>query len=102
MGKDRPFLEELSAMFKALGDPTRLGIALEMMETEKCVSEISSSLGISDSSTSHHLRSLRQLKLVKRRREGQKLFYSLDDHHVYLILTIGLEHQEHRRREEER
>ncbi len=96
MDKSRAFLDDLSSMFKALGDPTRLGIVLELMEQEKCVSDLASSMGISESSASHHLRGLRQLRLVKRRREGKNLYYSLDDHHVYLILTIGLEHQAHK------
>ncbi len=87
-------------MFKALSDPTRLGMTLALMDGEMCVSDLAASMEISDSSASHHLRTLRQLGVVKRRREGQKLHYSLDDHHVFLILTIGLEHQEHQRRDE--
>ncbi|SMG50588.1 ArsR/SmtB family transcription factor [Dethiosulfovibrio salsuginis] len=100
MDRTREFLDDLSSMFKALGDPTRLGIVLGLMEGERCVSDLASSMDISESSTSHHLRGLRQLRVVKRRREGKRLFYSLDDHHVYLILTIGLEHQAHKDREE--
>lgn len=101
MDRTRDFLDDLSSMFRALGDSTRLGIVLGLMDGERCVSDLASSLDISESSASHHLRNLRQLRLVKRRRDGKKLFYSLDDHHVYMILTIGLEHQAHKDKDKE-
>lgn len=87
--------ENLAAMYKALGDPTRLGIMLALKKEELCVCELSCLLDISESATSHQLRGLRQLKLVKKRRDAQKLYYSIDDEHVDQILEIGLIHQAH-------
>ena len=88
--------ESLARMFKALGDPTRLRLLLALMGGEMCVGHLAQFLGASESAVSHHLRHLRQLALVRRRRQGQMLFYSLDDDHVEAILRIGLEHQAHR------
>jgi DNA-binding transcriptional ArsR family regulator len=82
-------------MFKALGDPTRLRLLLALRGGEMCVCDLAAFLGSSESSVSHHLRHLRQLALVRRRREGQMLFYSLDDDHVEAILKIGLNHLAH-------
>jgi DNA-binding transcriptional ArsR family regulator len=82
-------------MFKALGDPTRLRLLLALRGGEMCVCDLAAFLGSSESSVSHHLRHLRQLALVRRRREGQMLFYSLDDDHVEAILKIGLDHRAH-------
>lgn len=87
--------EDLVPMFKALGDPTRLRLLLALRGGEMCVCDLAAFLGTSDSAVSHHLRHLRQLALVRRRREGQMLFYALDDDHVEAILKIGLEHQAH-------
>ena len=87
--------EELAPMFKALGDPTRLRLLLALRGGEMCVCDLAAFLGSSESSVSHHLRHLRQLALVRRRREGQMLFYSLDDDHVEAILKIGLDHRAH-------
>lgn len=90
-----PQAESLARMFKALGDPTRLRLLLALMGGEMCVGHLAQFLGASESAISHHLRHLRQLALVRRRRQGQMLFYSLDDDHVEAILKIGLEHQAH-------
>ncbi len=65
-----------------------------MLETELCVNDIAGLLGLSQSSVSHQLRILKTSKLVKFRREGKSIFYSLDDEHVRSILSMGMEHVE--------
>jgi DNA-binding transcriptional ArsR family regulator len=85
-------LERLSALYRALGDPGRLGIVLALRQGEMCVCDLAAFLGVSESAVSHQLRRLRDLFLVKTRRDAQCLYYSLDDHHVELLLNVGLEH----------
>jgi DNA-binding transcriptional ArsR family regulator len=87
-----PDLSRLSLIFKALGDPTRLGIVMALVKNEMCVCDIAAALKLSESAVSHQLRRLRELSLVKNRREGPVLYYSLDDSHVTELLQIGLEH----------
>ena len=85
-------LIRLSLIFKALGDPTRLGIVTALKKNEMCVCDLAATLRLSESGVSHQLRRLRELSLVKNRREGPVLYYSLDDNHVSELLQIGLEH----------
>ncbi|MBA4357748.1 MAG: transcriptional regulator [Desulfovibrio sp.] len=85
-------LERLSAIFKALGDPSRLRIALALAGGEMCVCDLAALLGVSESAVSHQLRRLRDLALVRPRRDAQCLYYSLDDHHVEELLGVGLGH----------
>lgn len=85
-------LERLSALYRALGDPDRLAIVLALRQGEMCVCDLAALLGVSESAVSHQLRRLRDLFLVKTRRDAQCLYYSLDDHHVDLLLSVGLEH----------
>jgi DNA-binding transcriptional ArsR family regulator len=85
-------LSRLSLIFKALGDPTRLGIVMALVKNEMCVCDIAAALKLSESAVSHQLRRLRELSLVKNRREGPVLYYSLDDSHVTELLQVGLEH----------
>lgn len=85
-------LDGLASMFKVLGDPTRLKIVMTLREMEMCVCDLAAFLGLSESAVSHQLRRLRDLALVKRRRHGQILYYSLDDDHVLELLNIGIEH----------
>ncbi|MEW5908892.1 MAG: metalloregulator ArsR/SmtB family transcription factor [Thermodesulfobacteriota bacterium] len=82
----------MTSIYKALGDPTRLKIAVALTEGEMCVCDLSVFLEISESAVSHQLRRLKDLSLIKNRREGQVLYYSLDDQHVIDFLNIGLEH----------
>lgn len=82
----------LSELFKIFGDPTRIRILCAMMDTELCVNDIAGLLQMSQSSVSHQLRILKTSKLVKSRREGKSVFYSLDDGHVHSILSMGMEH----------
>jgi len=84
--------DRLALTFKVLGDMTRLKIVMALSEGEMCVCDLSAFLGVSESAVSHQLRRLKDLALVKRRRDGQVLYYSLDDAHVASLLDIGLEH----------
>jgi ArsR family transcriptional regulator len=83
---------ELSDLFKILSDPTRIRILWTMEGGEVCVCCISELLGMSVSAVSHQLKTLRQAHLVKSRRDGRNIYYSLEDHHVKTLLDITLEH----------
>ena len=85
-------LNRLSLIFKALGDISRLKIALALQAGEMCVCDLAAYLNLSDSAVSHQLRYLKDLALVKARRDGQVLYYSLDDDHVDDLFRIGLDH----------
>jgi ArsR family transcriptional regulator, lead/cadmium/zinc/bismuth-responsive transcriptional repressor len=85
-------LENLSRMYKALGDKTRLKIVHGLSGGEMCVCDICAYLGANQSAVSHQLRLLRNLNLVKTRREGQVLFYSLDDDCIKELIKIGINH----------
>ncbi len=85
-------IELLSQTFKALGDPSRLQILTALGKHEMCVCDLAALLTISESAVSHQLRLLRTIKLVKNRREGTVLYYSLDDNHVNDLIDIALEH----------
>ena len=82
----------LAMMYKSLGDPTRLKIALALVDGEMCVCDLAAFIGVGESCVSHQLRQLRNLALVKTRREKQVVYYSLDDDHVNQLLNVGLEH----------
>lgn len=83
---------ELSALFKVLGDPTRISILSTLFDKERPVSEIAEILEKTPSAISHQLKTLKQAKLVKSRSEGKTRIYSLDDDHVYTVFNQGLEH----------
>jgi DNA-binding transcriptional ArsR family regulator len=85
-------LSRLTSIFKALADPSRLLIVMALREGEMCVCDLAALLGVSESAVSHQLRRLRDLALVRTRRDAQCLYYSLDDHHVAKLLGVGLEH----------
>ena len=82
----------LAETFKALGDLTRIKIIDALSKTELCVCDIACLLGMSQSAISHQLRVLRSLKLVKNRKEGKVVYYSLDDEHIVNLFNQGLEH----------
>ncbi|MFZ5944089.1 MAG: ArsR/SmtB family transcription factor [Bacillota bacterium] len=88
-------VQKLSSIFKAFGDPTRLKILHCLKQSEMCVCDISAILGMSQSAISHQLRVLRNLRIVKHRKEGKNVYYSLDDEHIFKILDEGLEHIRH-------
>jgi len=85
-------LRELAETFKVLGDPTRLNIITLLAKREFCVCDIAAILKATNSLISHQLRVLRNLRLVKVRREGQNAFYSLDDDHIRHLFNEGLIH----------
>lgn len=91
---DDEILYDLAELFKVFGDSTRIKILYSMFENELCVNDIASLLHLSQSSVSHQLRILKTSKLVKFRREGKSIFYSLDDEHVRAIISMGMEHVE--------
>ncbi len=83
---------ELAETFKALADPTRLKIIYALADEELCVCDLAELNGISVSGISHQLRLLRSLKLVKYRKEGKIVYYSLDDDHVRELITKAYQH----------
>ena len=85
-------LDRLALTYRVLGDPNRLKIVLALKNVEMCVCDLAAFTGVSESAISHQLRRLKDLTLVKSRREGQIIYYSLDDEHVERILNVGLEH----------
>ena len=85
-------LERLSLTYRVLGDPNRLKIVMVLRNVEMCVCDLAAFTGLSESAMSHQLRRLKDLALVKSRREGQIVYYSLDDAHVTELLEVGLDH----------
>ena len=85
-------LYDLAELFKVFGDSTRIRILFVLFESEMCVCDIAQLLNMTQSAISHQLRALKQSKLVKYRREGKTVFYSLADGHVRTILGQGMEH----------
>ena len=85
-------LFELADLFKVFGDSTRLRIMYTLFDAERSVGEIAESLNMEQSTVSHQLRVLRTNKLVKIRREGKQIYYSLDDDHVKKVIEMGLDH----------
>ena len=84
--------EDLSDLFKVLGDPTRIRILQALHDTRLCVCDIAETLGMTQSAISHQLRILRQARLVRAQREGRSVFYALADDHVAHIFEQGLAH----------
>ncbi len=85
-------LEQIAELFKAFGDPTRVEILSLLQQKERCVGEIADAVRLSQSAISHQLRILKQIHLIKFRRDGKNILYSLADDHVRTILEMGLEH----------
>lgn len=85
-------LYDLAELFKVFGDTTRVRILCALFESEMCVCDISILLGMTQSSISHQLRVLKSAKLVKNRKEGKVVYYSLDDEHIKQIFEQGMEH----------
>lgn len=88
-------IQDASELLKAVGEPTRMRILCALSELELCVCDLQAALGMSQSAVSHQLRVLRNSRLVKHRREGRKVFYSLADHHVHELLRGSLDHVRH-------
>ena len=84
--------EQIAELFKGFCDPTRVHILSLLERQELCVTDIADAVALSQSAISHQLRILKQMHLIKYRREGKNLLYSLADDHVKTILQMGLEH----------
>ena len=89
---DEEMLYDLAELFKVFGDSTRIKILYVLLESEMCVCDIAELLHMTQSAISHQLRVLKQSQLVKFRREGKAIFYSLADNHVVTILSQGMDH----------
>ena len=89
---DDEILFDLAELFKIFGDSTRIKILYLLFESEMCVCDIAQMLRMTQSAISHQLRVLKQMDLVKSRREGKTIFYSLADGHITTILSQGLDH----------
>ncbi|HLQ95617.1 MAG TPA: metalloregulator ArsR/SmtB family transcription factor [Pseudogracilibacillus sp.] len=94
-GLEEETLSTISETFKALGDPTRIRILHLLSQKECSVNEIAANLMLGQSTVSHQLRLLKNLRLVKRRREGTSIYYSYEDEHVIGILNQTIEHVLH-------
>ena len=91
---DEETLSDLAELFKVFGDSTRIRILFVLFEAEVCVCDLAAVLNMTQSAISHQLRILKTNKLVKSRREGKSIFYSLADEHVRSIIAQGREHIE--------
>ena len=87
-------LYDLAELFKVFGDSTRIRILYVLFEAEVCVCDLAAALNMTQSAISHQLKILKQSRLVKSRREGKSIFYSLADAHVRTIISQGMEHIE--------
>ncbi|PID76596.1 MAG: transcriptional regulator [Deltaproteobacteria bacterium] len=92
---EEELIDNLSQLFKAYADQTRLKIFLALDKNEMCVCDLAALLGISESAVSHQLRYLRNLRLVKKRKEGNVVYYSLYDGHCSELLAVGITHLSH-------
>ena len=95
--QQKEFIQEMAEFFKIFGDGTRIRVLQTLMEGEKNVGDLAEVLEMSQSAVSHQLRVLRQNDLVKYRKEGKVVFYSLDDEHVENVLQQGMAHLRHKR-----
>ena len=91
---DEDVMYDLAELYKVFGDSTRIKILYVLFESEMCVQDISNVIGMTQSAVSHQLRVLKNSKLVKYRRDGKTIYYSLADAHVRSIMDQGLEHIE--------
>lgn len=87
--------KDLALLFQALSDPTRLRIIHALIQREVCVCDLAAILEMTQSSISHQLKNLRSLRLVKHRKVGRMVYYSIDDEHILSLIEIGLDHISH-------
>jgi DNA-binding transcriptional ArsR family regulator len=85
----------MAQLFKALSDPSRVRIISALAHAELCVYDLAATLGMSQSAVSHQLRTLREMRLVRYRKEGRHVYYQLDDEHIFELFRCGLEHVAH-------
>ena len=90
--KDVDKINDMGDFFKALSDPTRLKIVLTISNGEICVNDIAAKIGMTKSAVSHQLAYLKNLRLIKSRKDGKEVYYSLDDDHVNLLIKSAWEH----------
>ena len=93
---------KLAEFFKIIGDTTRTKILFALDQNEMCVCDIANVLGMSKSSISHQLSMLRKSGIVKYRKEGKEVYYTLDDEHIKKVFEVGIEHIEHKEKEANR
>ena len=89
---EKETMEHIAELFKGFADPTRVHILSLLAQKDLCVTDIAEMVEVSQSAISHQLRILKQMQLIKFRREGKNILYSLADDHVKTILEMGLEH----------
>ena len=89
---EKETMEHIAELFKGFADPTRVHILTLLQERELCVTDLAAAVELSQSAVSHQLSLLKQMHLIKFRREGKNVLYSLADDHVRTILKMGLEH----------
>lgn len=94
---DNEFITEISTFFKILGDNTRVKILFALDYNEMCVCDIANVLNMTKSSISHQLSYLKDLNIVKSRKSGKEVYYSLDDEHVKEVFEVAISHIEHKR-----
>ena len=94
---DENLFNKLAEFFKILGDTTRTRILFALDQNEMCVCDIANVLGMSKSSISHQLGTLRRSNIVKCRKQGKEVYYMLDDEHVKEVFEVGVEHIEHKK-----
>ncbi len=94
-GLDPETAHRLAELFAALGDPTRVRLIALLLDGEAHVSALAQAVGLSESAVSHQLRTLRQLRLVRTRRAGRRIYYALDDDHVAALFRTGMDHVLH-------
>lgn len=94
---DNEFISEISTFFKILGDNTRVKILFALDYNEMCVCDIANVLNMTKSSISHQLSYLKDLNIVKSRKSGKEVYYSLDDEHVKEVFEVAISHIEHKR-----
>ena len=86
---------KLAELFSALSDASRIRIIAQLMDGEMSVRTLADGLGMTESAVSHQLRGLRQMHLVRARKSGRQVFYSIEDDHVSRLFTLGLDHVQH-------
>jgi len=96
MNISEPKAFQLAELFSALSDASRIRIVAILLEGERSVSALANGLKMTDSAVSHQLRGLRQMHLVRARKAGRQVFYSIDDDHVSRLFSLGLEHVQHK------
>ena len=93
---DEDILNKMADFFSILGDTTRAKILFALDQNEMCVCDIANVLGMSKSSISHQLGTLRRMNIVKCRKQGKEVYYTIDDDHVQKLFELGIEHIEHK------